>query len=133
MTVAIRCEGLSKRFGDVEALRSLDLEVAVGETLGYLGPNGAGKTVTIRLLVGLLRPSASSVVYSLVAWSSLVEIVGGVVRANHWLLDLSLFHHVAPVPAADPRWAADGLLVVIGLVLAGFGAARFVRRDVATA
>src|SRR5437016_6809887 len=37
---------------------ALDLEVAAGETLGYLGPNGAGKTVTIRLLLGLLRPTA---------------------------------------------------------------------------
>jgi ABC-2 type transport system ATP-binding protein len=58
MTVAIRTEGLTKRFGDVEALHALDLEVAVGETLGYLGPNGAGKTVTIRLLLGLLRATA---------------------------------------------------------------------------
>lgn len=58
MTVAIRAEGLTKRFGDVDALHALDLEVAAGETLGYLGPNGAGKTVTIRLLLGLLRPTA---------------------------------------------------------------------------
>jgi ABC-2 type transport system ATP-binding protein len=58
MSVAIRTTGLTKRFGDTEALRSLDLEVASGEALGYLGPNGAGKTVTIRLLLGLLRPSA---------------------------------------------------------------------------
>ncbi len=58
MPVAIRAEGLTKRFGNTEALRALDLEVAVGETLGYLGPNGAGKTVTIRLLLGLLRPTA---------------------------------------------------------------------------
>jgi ABC-2 type transport system ATP-binding protein len=57
MTIAIRAVGLTKRFGDVEALRGLDLEVAAGETLGYLGPNGAGKTVTIRLLLGLLRAS----------------------------------------------------------------------------
>lgn len=55
---AVRIEGLTKRFGDVEALRSLNLEIARGEVFGYLGPNGAGKTVTIRLLLGLLRPSA---------------------------------------------------------------------------
>jgi ABC-2 type transport system ATP-binding protein len=55
---AVRIEGLTKRFSGVEALRSLDLEIARGEVFGYLGPNGAGKTVTIRLLLGLLRPSA---------------------------------------------------------------------------
>jgi ABC-2 type transport system ATP-binding protein len=55
---AIRAEGLSKRFGHVEALRDLTLEVAEGEVLGYLGPNGAGKTTTIRLLLGLARPTA---------------------------------------------------------------------------
>jgi polyether ionophore transport system ATP-binding protein len=55
---ALRTAGLSKRFGNVEALRPLDLEVAPGEVLGYLGPNGAGKTTTIRLVLGLLRPTA---------------------------------------------------------------------------
>ncbi len=55
---AIRVEGLSKRFGDLEALAPLDLQVEAGEVLGYLGPNGAGKTTTIRLLLGLLRPTS---------------------------------------------------------------------------
>ena len=57
-TTAIRTEGLSKSYGNVRALRDLDLEVAEGEVVGYLGPNGAGKTTTIRLLVGLIRPTA---------------------------------------------------------------------------
>jgi ABC-2 type transport system ATP-binding protein len=55
---AIRTEGLSKRYGSVDALSNLDLEVARGEVVGYLGPNGAGKTTTIRLLLGLARPTA---------------------------------------------------------------------------
>ena len=58
MDVAIRAEGLSKRFGDLDALAPLDLEVRTGEVLGYLGPNGAGKTTTIRLLLGMLRPTS---------------------------------------------------------------------------
>jgi ABC-2 type transport system ATP-binding protein len=56
--MAIRTEGLSKRYGSVYAIEDLDLEVAEGEVVGYLGPNGAGKTTTIRLLLGLIRPSA---------------------------------------------------------------------------
>jgi ABC-2 type transport system ATP-binding protein len=56
--VAIRTEGLGKRFGDVQALAPLALEVGVGEVLGFLGPNGAGKTTTIRLLLGFLRPTS---------------------------------------------------------------------------
>jgi ABC-2 type transport system ATP-binding protein len=55
---AIRTEGLTKRYGNVDALKDLDLEVTRGEVLGYLGPNGAGKTTTIRLLLGLIRASA---------------------------------------------------------------------------
>lgn len=58
METAIRAVGLSKRFGDLEALASLDLEVEPGEVFGYLGPNAAGKTTTIRLLPGLLRPTS---------------------------------------------------------------------------
>jgi ABC-2 type transport system ATP-binding protein len=56
--VAIRTEGLAKRYGKVEALAPLDLEVAEGEALGYLGPNGAGKTTTLRLLLALARPTS---------------------------------------------------------------------------
>jgi ABC-2 type transport system ATP-binding protein len=55
---AIRTEGLSKRYGNVDALRYLDLEIEEGEVVGYLGPNGAGKTTTIRLLLGLAQPTA---------------------------------------------------------------------------
>lgn len=58
MGIAIRTDGLSKRFGDLVALADLDLDVEVGEVLGYLGPNGAGKTTTIRLLLGMLRPTS---------------------------------------------------------------------------
>jgi len=58
MEVAIRTEGLAKRFGNVAALAPLDLEVRTGEVLGFLGPNGAGKTTTIRLLLGMLRPTS---------------------------------------------------------------------------
>jgi ABC-2 type transport system ATP-binding protein len=59
--VPLRTEGLTKRFGDTWALRDLDLEVVQGEVLGYLGPNGAGKTTTIRLVLGLLQPTAGRV------------------------------------------------------------------------
>jgi ABC-2 type transport system ATP-binding protein len=55
---AILTEGLGKRFGDVVALDSLDLEVPAGTVLGLLGPNGAGKTTTVRILTTILHPDA---------------------------------------------------------------------------
>ncbi len=55
---AIHTEGLTKRYGSTLALDGLDLNVKTGEVYGYLGPNGSGKTTTIRLLLGLHRPSA---------------------------------------------------------------------------
>lgn len=54
----IRAEGLTKHYGAATALDGLDLEVGRGEVFGYLGPNGSGKTTTIRLLLGLIRPTA---------------------------------------------------------------------------
>jgi len=62
---AIEIKGLCKQFTGkrmtkVDALRELDLEVAPGEVFGFLGPNGAGKSTTIKLVMGLLRPTAGS-------------------------------------------------------------------------
>ncbi|SEH12961.1 ABC-2 type transport system ATP-binding protein [Natronorubrum sediminis] len=56
----ISLEGLTKRYGDVTANDQVTFEVGAGEIFGYLGPNGAGKTTTIRLLLGLLSPTAGT-------------------------------------------------------------------------
>ncbi|GAA5069040.1 ABC-2 type transport system ATP-binding protein [Thermocatellispora tengchongensis] len=57
----ISIQGLTKRYGEVTAVRDLDLEVRRGEVYGLLGPNGAGKTTTILTLLGLCEPTAGSV------------------------------------------------------------------------
>jgi len=59
--VAVRCEGLVKRFADVTAVDGLELEVFKGECFGLLGPNGAGKTTTVEILEGLTFPDEGSV------------------------------------------------------------------------
>lgn len=59
--VAIETTGLTKRYGDVVALRNLDLGVREGEIYGFLGPNGAGKSTTINLLLDFIRPTSGSV------------------------------------------------------------------------
>jgi ABC-2 type transport system ATP-binding protein len=53
----IQVRGLTKRFGDFTAVDHISFDVQAGEVVGYLGPNGSGKTTTIRMLLGLLRPS----------------------------------------------------------------------------
>ncbi len=54
---AIRVEGLSRRFGGLRAVAKLSFQVESGRVCGFLGRNGSGKTTTIRMLMGLLRPS----------------------------------------------------------------------------
>ena len=56
--IRIRAERLVKRFGAFLAVNDVSFEARRGEILGFLGPNGAGKSTTIRILCGLLRPSA---------------------------------------------------------------------------
>lgn len=58
---AISARGLSKNYGSVKAVVSVDLDVRPGEIYGFLGRNGAGKTTTIRMLLGLVRPSAGRI------------------------------------------------------------------------
>jgi len=52
--------GLVKRYGDITAVAGVDLTVEPGDVFGYLGPNGAGKTTSLRMLLGLIRPSEGS-------------------------------------------------------------------------
>jgi ABC-2 type transport system ATP-binding protein len=88
MTLAIRTSGLTKSFGPVVALTGLDLEVAGGEVFGFLGPNGAGKSTTIRLLLGLARPTAGTAEVMGVP-------VGDVLRSHR---------HLAHVPGDVALW-----------------------------
>ena len=58
---AIELDGVTKRFGDVTAVRDLSLRVETGEVYGFLGPNGAGKSTTINMLLDFVRPSSGDV------------------------------------------------------------------------
>src|SRR5262245_26246679 len=58
---AVVTRSLNKFYGDIHALRGVDLEVHRSEIFGFLGPNGSGKTTTIRCLLDLIRPSSGSV------------------------------------------------------------------------
>ncbi len=57
---AIAASGLTKRFGSVTAVDDLSFEVRPGRVTGFLGPNGAGKSTTMRMVLGLVRPTAGS-------------------------------------------------------------------------
>ncbi|MGD0560218.1 MAG: ATP-binding cassette domain-containing protein, partial [Streptosporangiaceae bacterium] len=56
-TPAVEVSELTKRYGDIEAVRGIDFGVAAGETFGFLGPNGAGKSTTIKILCTLADPT----------------------------------------------------------------------------
>ncbi|MFF9981268.1 ABC transporter ATP-binding protein [Streptomyces erythrochromogenes] len=85
---AVRTESLTKRYGRVLALDGLNLSVPAGEVFGFLGPNGAGKSTTIRLLLGLARPTAGR--------ASILGTDAGDVATTH--------QHLAYVPADVALW-----------------------------
>ena len=60
MTIAITADNLTRRFGDFIAVDHVSFELEAGQIMGFLGPNGSGKTTTMRLLLGLLRPTEGS-------------------------------------------------------------------------
>ena len=110
VTPAIRVDGLTKRFGRVVAVEDLSMSVAPGEVFGSLGPNGAGKSTTVRLLLGLIRPTAGS--------AKIFGCDAGDVRRSH--------RHIAYVPAdvaLSPRLTGAEIPDLLGNVGLGVDAA----------
>ncbi len=58
----LRATGLTKRYGQLEAVRGIDFNVRAGEVFALIGPNGAGKTTVLRMVATILQPSAGSIV-----------------------------------------------------------------------
>jgi len=81
------------------------------------------------LAMGLWPRAASVVTYGLIAWSFLVELIGGIVGLNHWVLDTSVFHQMAAAPAVTPNWTTGGAMLAIGAVAAVLGGLAFNHRD----
>jgi ABC-2 type transport system ATP-binding protein len=98
----VRTENLTKRYGHLLALDGLDLSVAAGQVFGFLGPNGAGKSTTIRLLLGLARPTAGR--------ARVFDVPAGDVAAAHALL--------AYVPADVALWPRHTGTEILALLAA---------------
>jgi ABC-2 type transport system permease protein len=81
------------------------------------------------LAFGVWPRASSTVVYVVLGWSLLVEVVGGIGSGGHWLLDTSLFHQMAAAPAVSPDWTTNGVMLAIGAVAALVGGIGFTRRD----
>ena len=81
------------------------------------------------LAFGICPRSTSVVVYTLLGWSLVIVVVGGVGATNKWILDTSVFHQMASVPDVSPNWAANGVMTGLGLASACLGLLAFRRRD----
>ena len=110
MPAVIETRGLAKHYGTTVALRGLDLDVYEGEILGYLGPNGAGKTTTIRLLLGLIEPTAGhATVFGLDATRQAPEIHRRLAYVPGAIERLTLALHAGDVPALGHVAELDAL------------------------
>jgi ABC-2 type transport system ATP-binding protein len=117
-TVEVR--GLTKRFGTVVAVDDLSFSVAPGLVTGFLGPNGAGKTTTLRMLLGLVSPTAGTALVNGVAYRDLVDptrTVGAVLEASGFHPARTARNHLRTVAALDalPLSRIDEVLELVGL------------------
>jgi ABC-2 type transport system permease protein len=84
------------------------------------------------LALGLVPRITTLVVYGVIAWSFLLQLLSSGINLNHWLLDTSIMQHVPLAPAASPDWRAAAILTGLGLLAAIVGAAIFRTRDLQT-
>jgi polyether ionophore transport system permease protein len=88
--------------------------------------------VGVGILVMGIKPRWTSIVlYIIIGWSFLLQLVGPSMKLNHWILDTGILYHVALAPATDPRWGAVGIMIFIGAASAVVGGFLFNRRDLA--
>ncbi|MFF5446589.1 ATP-binding cassette domain-containing protein [Streptomyces sp. NPDC012888] len=133
-TYAVLSEGLEKRFGEVRALRGLDLAVPAGTVCGLLGPNGAGKTTAVRVLATLTAPDGGTasvaghdVVRSPAAVRRAIGVTGQYASVDGDLTgreNLRLFARLSGLRGAAARTRADALLDRFGLAEAADRVAR---------
>jgi ABC-2 type transport system ATP-binding protein len=119
----ITIEGLTKRFGEVVAVDDLSFEVEEGTVVGFLGPNGAGKTTTLRMLLGLVTPTAGTARIDGKRYRELpdpVHQVGAVLEASSFHPGRSARNHLRVVATAAglPLTRADQVLDQVGLTQA---------------
>ena len=120
--MSIRLDHVSKRFGRIEAVRSLDLEIRTDEWIGLFGHNGSGKTTLIRMLVGLSQPSSGQILLDgesldRDAWRELRRTLGFMPERIEFHGDLSgeeTLRYFAGLRAADPKTVGP-LLERVGL------------------
>jgi ABC-2 type transport system permease protein len=85
------------------------------------------------LAFGAVPRAASYIVYGILGWSLVVEVVGGVGSGRRWLLDTSLFHQMAAAPAVHPNWTVNAAMTGVGAVATVAGTLAFARRDLRSA
>lgn len=116
----ITVTGLTKRFGEVTAVDGLSFEVPPGRVTGFLGPNGAGKSTTMRMIMGLERPSAGSALIKGVPYAELrapLRQVGALLEARSFHPGRSARAHLRWLAASNglPRRRVDEVLEITGL------------------
>ena len=120
-TVEVR--DLSKRFGNVEAVRNLSFEVAAGRVTGFLGPNGAGKSTTLRALLGLIHPTSGTATFDGSRYEELEHpsaTVGAVLEDASFHPGRSARNHlrVLATTGRHPAARVDEVLADVGLTSA---------------
>jgi ABC-2 type transport system ATP-binding protein len=120
---AIKVQGLTKRFGEVLAVDQLAFEIDQGTVAGFLGPNGAGKTTTLRMLLGLVAPTAGTATIAGRPYRDLPDparTVGAVLEASGFHPGRSARDHlrVLATAAGIDQGRADAVLEQTGLAAA---------------
>ncbi len=121
--------GLSTWAGTASEHAGVSISTMLGAGINTVAPGLLLLGIGV-LVFGVLPRVVNAAVYAVLAWWFLVELLGGITKLNHWVMDTSALHQMAAAPSVPINWTVNGVMVGLAVILTAAGVTAFTMRDI---